>query len=336
MESTKQENVQDVEDIKPYTNGEDGSKIGHENETIPSASNPSVPRDNATIGQEDSDLNPQDKPLPKVPSSDATMGKEKEVGLSGGDNNFTGGENGAGKASTASIVEQAVAIKEAENKKLEAPSPVADDKDIQPVKDNSTIGKEEKFDAKEPEKVKGSGNESAIGHETETVGDRPDSPKDHPDVATGNAQMGQEELDSEKTTKDKGTVIAETDSGSESEAYRVAARMLQSNLIEASELEAKVEQLKSYKSAQIKDIEKSLFASKKGLDSVSDGMSQAVIINEASSEKLAIKEAKAIEEANKVSSTDELTNKISSLFSLEQQNVDADNDENIQLRRLYR
>ena len=41
-------------------------------------------------------------------------------------------------------------------------------------------------------------------------------------------------------------------------------------------------------------------------------------------------------EANKISSVDELTSQISSLFSLEQQNIDADNDETIQLRRMYR
>jgi len=90
--------------------------------------------------------------------------------------------------------------------------------------------------------------------------------------------------------------------------------------------------LKSYKSAQIKDIEKAIFAGKKGLDTVSDGMSQAVIINETSSEKLAIKEAKA----NEVNTSDELTKNLQSLFQLDKQNVAADNDENIQLRRLYR
>ena len=45
-----------------------------------------------------------------------------------------------------------------------------------------------------------------IGHESESLGSKPDSPKDHPEVFTGNAQQGQEKLDSEKTTKDKGTV----------------------------------------------------------------------------------------------------------------------------------
>jgi len=346
-----QQKAQDSKDIGQYTAGENGSQMGHEKETIPSCQKPSVPRDNATIGQEPTDLNPQDKPQPVIPSDNATMGHEDEAGLSGGDNTYTGGTNGQGKTELASADEDLMhmagfgssqsglsrlAERILEATKLESPAPVADDKDIQPIKGKSTIGKEESFDAKGPENTQGKGNASMIGHESETLGDRPDSPKDHPDVATGNAQMGQEELDSEKTTKDKGTVIAKTDSDSKSEAYRVAAKMLQAKMIESSGLEAKVAELSTYKSAQIKDIEKAIFAGKKGLDTVSDGMSQAVIINEASSEELAIKEAKALEEANKVSSVDELQSKISSLFSLEQQNRDADNDETIQLRRMYR
>ena len=346
-----QEKAQDSSDIGTYTAGENGSQMGHESETIPSAAKPSVPRDNATMGQEPTDLNPQDKPQPVIPSDNATMGHEDEAGLSGGDNRYTGGTDGQGKIETASADEDLMHMKGFGSSKaglsslaerilkatkLEAPAPVADDKDIQPISGDSTIGKEEKFDAKGPENTQGTGNASMIGHESETIGDRPDSPKDHPDVATGNAQMGQEELDSEKTTKDKGTVIAGTDSGSESEAMRVAGKMLQAKMIEAEGLGAKIQELKSYKPAQIKDIEKAIFASKKGLDTVSDGMSQAVIINEASSEKLAIKEAEAAEEAFKTNSTDELTQNLQSLFSLDRQNVDADNDETIQLRRMYR
>ena len=342
-----QSKAQDSSDIGTYTAGENGSQMGHENETIPSASKPSVPRDNATMGQEPTELNPQDKPQPVIPSENATMGHEDEAGLSGGDNTYTGGDKGQGKTETASAEDDLMhmagfgssqtglsrlAERILEATKLDKPAPVADDKDIQPIKGDSTIGKEEKFDAKGPENTQGTGNASMIGHEKETLGDRPDSPKDHPDVATGNAQMGKEELDSEKTTKDKGTVIAETDSGSESEAIRVASKMLQSKMIEASGMESKIQELKSYKPAQIKDIEKAIFSDKKGFDSVSDGMSQAVIINEASSEKLAIKEAKA----NSVSPADELAKNLQSLFSLEQQNVDADNDEQIQLRKLYR
>ena len=129
--------------------------------------------------------------------------------------------------------------------------------------------------------------------------------------------MGQEELDSEKTTKDKGTVIAESDS--ESEAIRVAGRMLQAEQIEATDLPTKINELRAYKPEQIKDIEKAIFA-KKGLDTVSDGMSQTVQINEASSVRNA---------------QDDLSKKLSDMFTLGKQNQDADNYDLAQLRKTY-
>ena len=156
-----------------------------------------------------------------------------------------------------------------------------------------------------------------MGHEKETLGNKPDSPKDHPDVNTGNAQMGQEELDSEKTTKDKGTVIANNDS--ESEAIRVAGRMLQAEQISPADLPTKINELKAYKPSQIKDFEKMIFA-KKGLDTVSDGMSQTIQINEASSVR---------------NTQDDLSSKLSSLFTLDKQNKDADSDDLVQLRKTY-
>jgi len=158
-----------------------------------------------------------------------------------------------------------------------------------------------------------------MGHEKETLKSKPDSPKDHPDVNTGNAQMGEEELDSEKTTKDKGTVIASSDS--ESEAIRVAGRMLQSKKIEASELPTKINELKTYKLEQIKDIEKAIFASEKGLDTVSDGkLSQPVQINENSSVRNA---------------QDDIKKKLSSMFTLGRQNIEADSNDLAQLRKTY-
>ena len=338
----QQQNAQDSPDIGSYTAGEDGSKMGHENETIPSAALPKVPRDNATIGDEDSDLNPQDKPQPVIPSDKATMGHEEDADLEGGDVRYTGGDKGQGKTETASTDEdlyhmrgfgsskeglstlvdrilQAGNKKKAQStKKLEPPKPVADDEDIKPIKDNGTIGDEPKFEADTPENVKGTGNESEMGHETETLGDRPDSPEDHPEVATGDAKMGKEDLDSEKTTRDKGTVIAKSDT--KSEAIRVAGRMLETGKISVGDLQTKIEELQSYQSAQIRDFEKAIFASEKGLDTVSDGMSQAVVINETSNGR-----------NNKA----DLSEKLSSLFSLEKRNREADEDSDIQLRRTF-
>jgi len=335
----QQQKAQDTPEIGNYTAGEEGSKIGHEDKTIPSAQKPGVPRDGAIMGKEDPNLNPQDKPQPKIPSDKGTMGNEEEVGLSGGDATYTGGEDGQGKVETASsdfdmrhmagfessksgLGRLADRILEAGEKKLEPKEPVADDKDIQPVQNKKTgpIGKEPEFTETGPDKTEGSGNESAIGAETETLGDRPTSPDNHPSLPADNALMGQEgeDISPEKQTKDKGTVIAEGDS--DSEAIRVAGRMLESGRITSSELQTKINELKSYRPAQIRDFEKSIFAEKKGIDTESDGMSQAIVINEAS---------------NVRNSQDELSKKLASLFSLEKRNIQADEDGLTQLRKTY-
>ena len=335
-----QEKAQDSKDIGPYSAGEGGSLMGHESETIRTPQKPSVPRDNATMGQEPTDLNPQDKPLPVIPSDDATMGHEKEVGLGGGDNRFTGGDQGQGKTELASGGDTVLTAEEAElyhmrgfgtskqglssladriAKKLAPKEPVAKDPDIQPISDGGTIGKEEKFTADEPTNVEGSATESLMGHENETLKSAPKEPADQPDVFTGNAQQGKETLDSEKTVKDKGTVIAHRES--ESEAMRVAALMLQSKKIEASEMVTKVNELRQYQPSQIRDFEKAIFANEKGLNTVPDGnLSQTVQINENS---------------NVRSGQDELSSKISSLFSLDKQNKEADANETAQLRITY-
>jgi len=328
-----QEKAQDSKDIGSYTAGENGSLMGHENETIPSAGKPSVPRDNATMGQEPPELNPQDKPQPSIPAGDATMGHEKEVGL--GDvvpeSRYTGGDKGQGKTELASTDDDLYHMKgfgsskkglsdlaDRVAKKLAPKAPVADDKDIQPISGESTIGKEEAFTADTPTNTEGSATESLMGEEKSTLDKAPKSPADHPEVFTGNAQMGKEDLDSEKTVKDKGTVIA---SDSESEACRVAGRMLQAKMIEASELSGKISELKAYKPEQIADFEKAIFA-KKGLDTGSDGkLSQTVQINEASSVKNA---------------HDELSKQLQAMFTLGKQNTIADEDTTTQLRRAYR
>lgn len=325
-----QEKAQDSKDIGTYTAGEGGSLMGHESETIRTPQKPSVPRDSALMGQEDSDLNPQDKPQPVIPSDNATMGHEDEAGLSGGDNSYTGGDKGQGKIELASIEKELRHMKGFGNskdavssladriaKKLAPKAPVADDPDIKPISDGGTIGQEEKFTAEEINESDVKSDSGMIGHEKETIGNKPDSPKDHPDIFTGNAQQGQEELNSEKTTKDKGTVIADTDS--ESEAIRVAGRMLQAEHISPADLPTKINELKEYRPSQIKDIEKAIFA-KKGLNTVSDGMSQSIQINEASSVRNA---------------QDDLSTKLSSLFTLDKQNKDADSNDLTQLRKTY-
>ena len=82
---------------------------------------------------------------------------------------------------------------------------------------------------------------------------------------------------------------------------------------------SEIEKLKMKHKEEIKDFEKMIFA-KKGLDTVSDGMSQTIQINEASSVR---------------NTQDDLSSKLSSLFTLDKQNKDADSDDLVQLRKTY-
>lgn len=329
------QNAQDAKDIGQISGGDNAGKIG--NEEPVKAVKPSVPRDKALIGNEDSNLNPQDKPQPKIPSGKAEIGGEAAAGYTGGADTYTGGDKGQGKTETASMDEElahmkgfgkssdsltrlAERIKAASDKKVEDKKPVSEDSDIKPISNGKAIGGEEKFDAKEvkPTDVKSTGGH--IGHEKETIGDKPDSPKDNPSIPSDKALMGGEgeEIAPEKQTNIKGTLIASTESDAESEAYRVAGRMIEAKLIEASKLQSKVNELKQYKPAQIKDIEKSIFAGQKGLDGVSDGMSQPLIVNEASNFK-----------------SDSLTQKLTEMFTLGKQNKLADEDPVTQLRKNF-
>lgn len=336
------ENVQDSEQVKPYSEGEDGSTMGHEQP--PKSNKPQVPTGDATMGKEPADLDPKGKPQPEIPVGSEPMGHEEEAGLEGGDDRYTGGDQGAGKAATASseeeILDEVASMRGFRNskegisklaerilkaKKLDAPEAVSKDKDIQPISGDSAIGGEENFSAETPENVKS--DNSLMGHEKETLGDKPDSPKDLPDIPADNQTMGQEGEDKapEKQTKEKGTVIAKDESGnakeSEAHAIRVAGRMVKAGYIEADDLSSKIQELKQYQPAQIKDFEKSIFASKKGLDTVSEGLTQPVIINEASNQR---------------EEKDGLIGKLSQMFTLDKRVKSAEMDPNADLRDAYR
>lgn len=90
-------------------------------------------------------------------------------------------------------------------------------------------------------------------------------------------------------------------------AIKLAGRMLESGLIKADQLPAKLTELQRYEVSQLRDLEKAMFAktsSSKGLKVASSGVEQPLVISEASSHKNA--------------STD-LKGKIASLFRLQQQ-----------------
>ena len=88
--------------------------------------------------------------------------------------------------------------------------------------------------------------------------------------------------DPEKQEKDKGTVIVKSDQKQIEAATKLAGKMLATGKISVDDLATKISELSSYKVAQLSDLEKSLFVTKKGLTTASDGLESPVIINEAS------------------------------------------------------
>lgn len=374
----QQELVQDSGDIGQYSAGDPlgsdlPSAMFHENESVPTAKHPSVPRSDARMGHEDENID-KDETLPNIPSDKGTMGHEDEVGLSGGDARFTGGTGAGGAGSpgagqseveaaadadfklaqelasmkgvvgnakqrTDSLVERLLAIREAG--KLEEKKPVADDKDIAPVDGGGKgIGHEPKFTADTPENTEGSGDESQMGHEGESMGSRPTSPKDHPEIPEDDARMGHEEEDlkPEKQLKDKGTVIAGGDEESEvqgkssqDEAIRVAGRMLEAGVIKSNELPKKVAELARYELGQIQDIEKAMFSkARKGLDAASEGIERPLVVSEAASDR-----SQTIEVKDASQRQAELVNKLTDMFTLGKRNKKASEDPDYELRKTF-
>jgi len=354
----QQEKVQDSKDIGPFSagdpqNGKTVGEMGHESETIPDASLPSVPRSDARMGHENENINKEEN-LPQIPSDKGTLGHESEVGLSGGDVRFTGGVGigggspGAGQTEVKASEDGEIITAELETElrsmrgsvgnskdredalferlatKLQAPKAVSEDEDLNPHSNGKALGHEEPFSAKKPNNTEDTGNGSMMGHEADTLGSVPKSPKDHPDVpegGTSGALMGHEgdaELNPEKQTDIKGTVIAKSNEESKAarnkEAFRVAARLLKAGVIEETQLENKISQLAQYQPDQIRDYEKAVFAQvvskNKGLRSVSEGLQKPLIINEASSMK-------------KSSIDEQLVNQIQSLFKMDEMNQET-------------
>jgi hypothetical protein len=200
------------------------------------------------------------------------------------------------------------------------------------VQNGKTMGKEPKFDAQSPKDVEGNATESLMGHEKETLGNVPKTKTDSPDVPEGGKDgslMGHEKdgnLSPEFQTRENGTVIhSQTKNNnkqvsSNKDAFRVAARMLESGIIVASELEGKVKELSSYKSEQIQDLEKAMFASgpKKGFKSASNGLEKAVVIP-----------------SEMVTAGKTLEDKLKGMFKLTQQNNEAENNELFRTKQLF-
>ena len=319
-----QESAQDTSEIQPISGK---SAIGQEEEF--SADDPKVPTAKATIGKEQP---PKEIRPVKIPVGSEPMGEEE---LEGGDSRATGGEAGQGrsKAVKAQSTNQklddlAHRIIEAGEKKIKPKEPVSKDPDIQPIsggKDGGKIGKEETIPAKEitDKEVKTKGGQ--IGKEKESLGEKPDDPKDQPSIPAGGGKMKNEKLDPEKQDKDKGTVIASGDNGSKAklasnkEAFRIAGRMISEGMISPEQLSTKVAELSRYDLPQLQDLEKGIFSAKKGLDTVSDGFEQPLVINETSNQRTA---------------QGELAEKLSGLFSLTKRNDEAQRTD-VEMRKAF-
>lgn len=318
-----QENAQDTKEIQPISGK---SAIGQEDEF--SADQPDVPSGDGKIGKEQP---PKEIKPVKIPVGSEPMGNEE---LEGGDDRTTGGEQGAGSSKAANVkstreklANLADRIVQAGEKKVKPKAPVSEDKDIQPISggEKSKIGKEETIKEKKITDKEVKTKDGFLGKEKESLGEKPDDPKDQPSIPAGGGKMKNEKLDPEKQDHDKGTVIANSDKESKSsinnskEAFRIAGRMISEGILDPQNLETKVAELIRYEIPQLKDIEKSIFSGRKGLNAASDGLEQSVVINETSNQRKA---------------QTEISDKLSSLFSLTEQN-DLAQKTDIEMRKAF-
>jgi hypothetical protein len=311
---------------------QDGKTLGNEEKFDPAK--PSVPRGNATMGKEPSDSNPKDKPLPKVPSGGGEMGHEKEMGYTSEGTSMTGGDKGQGKTETATANKSTKVA----DKKVGPAKPVSEQTkvDFSGNKDHENTPEQmkripfEESDSKETKNIPEKGEGAFIGDEKSSIGDVPKADqKFAPSIPAGggrNEKYDKNEKNAPELLTDiKGTAIAKSDEKSkvaQTEAIRIAGRMIEAGLIEASQLSKKIAELSGYKLETLADIEKSLFksAAKKGFAAESDGIEKSpVIISESSGQR------------NK----SDLTEQLKSLFSLNTRNQLASENTDADLRRSH-
>jgi len=324
--------LRNAQDSVPFTYT-NNSVIGDEDKF--KADDPSAPSkgDASKMGQEE----PPSANKPDIPVADARMGGEKgESDLKPElDDSATGGIDGAGNSKAAStrdmmngladrIIEAQTQIQRKQDQDLE---------EVKPYGGNSWIGNEKESIGEIPKanirpKQVPITNNAFIGDEKASIGDKP-SDNDTPNIPTKDDRIGGEkdndkikpEHDNEMTgLVNSGTVLAESKTNIK-EASRVAGKMLQAGRIQPEDLASKIAELQRYQPEQLKDFEDAIFSNNKGLNNVPDGIEQPVIIHEASNQRNA---------------QNELAHKLQSLFSLNKQNVLAQQDTVNELRRLTR
>lgn len=312
------------------------------------ADKPKAATGKATMGDESADLQKADKA--NVPTSDARMSGEKDnADLKPElDDKATGGEQGAGSSKAASTSAklgdlfdrlQGVMDKTAGEKGVTR-TQTQDDEDVKPYSGDSFIGNEKESIGEVPAaNVTPAGiprSDAFIGKEKESIGDKPDAKKMAPSIPTEDARVGGEKdndkIAPEKTDEmtghanTKGALASSKKESIHKEASRIAGRMLKADFITVDQLATKIAELSGYGVNQLHDLEKGMF-SKKGLSSPSDGLEQAVIVSEASTEKDA--------QDRNVDPREELVSKLSGMFSLGKQVKEAQQDSDTELRKTY-
>ena len=117
----------------------------------------------------------------------------------------------------------------------------------------------------------------------------------------------------------------ESGESSKDAAIKLAGKMLENKIIDASQLPNKIAELQRYEVSQIVDIAKAMFRSSstppKGLVTASKGVEHPLVIGESS---------------NSRDGYSDLRSKISSLFSLQQRVDQADETESVQIRKAFK
>jgi hypothetical protein len=346
MKTAKTPTLEKAQDVVDGYSAGDGSTQGSEEKF--KADKPKVPRDKAEMGPDEE--NPQDKPLPDVFTGDAEMGEEKELGYTSDGASMSGGTQGAGKTETAknkytpsinSGKQVTVPTKKAD--KLEKAKPVSETDGLnvpRSYKDHANTPpsmKRETFKDSEYPEIPEKGEGARIKGEVD-MGSVPkaDSAEYTPDIPVGGpALRGEEkskkEFAPEKELAHKGTVAANSSEKSrrevEATAVTLAGRMVESKIINPSQLLEKIAELKQYQMPTLKQIEKTLFAKRtqKGLATEPDGVEQPVIISQSSNER------------TPADRDGEFQEQLQGLFTLHQRNklAAADNVPIAELRKAY-
>ena len=320
-------NISPAQDNVPFEY-KDNKAIGDENKF--EADKPDVPSkgNSAKMGKE----NPPKAKTFDVPAKDARMSGEKdnenlEPEL---DDTATGGMEGAGSSKAASIMDR-VLEKLATQTERKFPQ---EEEAVKPYSSNDGfIGSEKESigevpEAKSQPKSVPTTNNAYMGNEKESIGDKPNMPN----IPTADARM-KGEKDNKKIAPEEDNKmmgIADNTVTAESkkrriEASRVAGRMLKANMISEDKLADKIAELETYKVAQIKDLEKGIFTSTKGLKAPSSGLEQAVVIPESLS----------IKQASQELTKDEIVKNLQDMFKLSRQNEIAQSDDITKIRKNF-